>query len=288
MEKATTKTTALSKTTTTSPSSSSTQAVVETLATEKGIGHFLVNVPKTIEQALERPPISDLIRNGANQNVIEATLAAEIMKVSNMLAVGGNLRQGQALQIAIQLIADFPNESLEDFCLCLRRGIKGTYGPIYRFDVMVIYGWMTGTDDGKKHTPGYLDEKYEAMEAKLMQEKDELYKPVKVDPKEAPDPEKHQQWLDKLKAEVAKLDEKKIPPLTEIDVREEGQEKPKPKLHPVTTASQARKHELHLEWMRQNFDTYTGDKLPTWKPEPEWIEGLSENEKAIMFKKAGV
>lgn len=253
-----------------------------TLATEKGIGHFLANVPKTIEQALERPPISDLIRNGAKQNVIEATLAAEIMKCSNMLTVGGNLREGQALQIAIQLIADFPNESLEDFCLCLRRGIKGHYGPIYRFDVMVIYTWMKGIDDRDKHIPGYLDEKYEAMEAKLMQEKEELYKPVKL---EAPDPDKHQQWLDKLKSVVAPMDGRKIPPLTDEDIKQEGQEKPKPKTHPVTTLSQARKHELHLEWIRQNFDTYTGDKLPTWKPEQEWIESLSDEAKAEIFKR---
>ena len=250
----------------------------------QGIGHFLANVPKTIDQALDRPPVSDLLRNGAKQNVIEATLAAEIMKASNMLTVGGNLREGQALQIAIQLIEDFPNESLEDFCLCLRRGIKGIYGDIFRFDVLVISGWFQK----------YLDEKYVAIENKLMDEKDKVFEPLvpnfSLPPSQTLTEEARRQkekerlkaWLDAVKA----VDDKKIAPLTEKDIRKEGQQKPKVKLHPPTTLSQAHKHELHLEWCRCNFDKYTADKLPTWKPEQEWIESLSETEKERIYKAA--
>ena len=102
-----------------------------------------------------------------------------------MLTVGGNLREGQALEIAIQLIADYPNESLEDFCLMLRRGVKGAYvidgkSDIFRFDTLVINNWMKA----------YLDDKCQAAEEQLMKEKEAykeqyLWKDVKVSDEKA-------------------------------------------------------------------------------------------------------
>lgn len=139
--------------------------MVKALNSAEGIKHFLATVPAKIEQVLDRPPVSDLIRGGAKKESIEACLSVQITKAASMLSVGGNLREGQALEIAIGLIADYPNESLEDFCLCLRRGIKGLYGDIFRFDVLVINGWMKA----------YLDEKYQVTEDQLMKEK-EAYK----------------------------------------------------------------------------------------------------------------
>lgn len=58
--------------------------------------------------------------------------------------------------------------------------------------------------------------------------------------------------------------------------------------YPLTTIEQAQNHELHLEWIRQNFDKYTGDKLPTWKEESEWINNLSESEKDKIYYIAGI
>lgn len=203
-------------------------AVVKTLNSAEGIKHFLATVPATIEQALERPPVSALIRLGAKKESLEACLGLEIAKASNMLTVGGNLREGQALEIAIQLIADYPNESLEDFCLCLRRGVKGAYrvdgkSDIFRFDILVINNWMKA----------YLDEKYKVLEDQLLKEKDELYKK----------PVQNTDWLQLWKDAIAKSDEeggvKTMSPkramlsnlraLTDEEINAEGQEKPKKK-----------------------------------------------------------
>jgi hypothetical protein len=178
---------------------------------------ILSAVPKTIQDALQCPPVTDLIRNGARQADIEACLAVEIARISNMLTVGGNLRQGQSLEIAKALIADFPGESLQDFCLCLRSGVKGAYGDIYRFDVLVISEWFKC----------YLEEKYKAAEDALMRERDDHYKPKSR--AENVDPERHQQWLDKLKGEITDNSSMRlVPNLTEEQIKSEGKAKRKP------------------------------------------------------------
>jgi len=171
--------------------------VVETLdAGTEGISHFLASVPSTIDQVLDKPPVSELLRAGAKRNSIEATLAAEIIRTSNKLTVGGNLREGQALDIAIQLIADYPNESLDDFCLCLRRGVKGAYqidgkSDIFRFDVLVINNWMKA----------YLDQKCEALENALYKEKDTFKNNLVWKPEIVPN-EKAKEYLKKWEHKV--------------------------------------------------------------------------------------
>lgn len=56
--------------------------------------------------------------------------------------------------------------------------------------------------------------------------------------------------------------------------------------YPITTVEQAMEQELHREWARTNFDIRTGHKLPTWKPEQEWIDSLSEDQKKEIYKRA--
>ncbi len=178
----------------------------------------LALVPRSIDAALECPPVTELLNLGAAINDLEACLAVEIAKTSNMLTVGGNLRQGQSVEIAKNLIADHPGESLQDFCLCLRQGLKGVYGEIFRFDVMVINEWFAK----------YLEDKYDAIEKKLMREKDnDMYKPLLVPVDSSVDPEKHQQWLDKLKA-VVDSRVHAVPTLSDREIQEEGQKNPKP------------------------------------------------------------
>ena len=215
-------------------------------------------VPRSVTDVLECPPLQELINHGAKVNDLEACLAVEIAKVSNMLTVGGNLRQGQSVEIARALITDYPNESLQDFCLCLRNGMKGHYGEIFRFDIMVINDWFQK----------YLLQKYQAIEDKLMREKDEMYKPQTFS--EEVQYQKVRERLAQWRQAVEGVGAKKIAPLTDEEIDKEGQEKPKANFHPYTSESQIRKHERHLEYLRQNYDKYTGDKLPTWMPEEKW------------------
>lgn len=208
----------------------------------------------------------------AGEQSVRAFVEFELIKLAARINVSGNLNDVQVQFIASQLVGMFPNETIADFKLCFERGSIGAYGKIFKLDGVEIGTWMKA----------YLDEKYQVMENELMKEKDDQYKHVAPEPT---DPDAHQKWIDKLKEATKPLDDKKIPPLDDKDIRLEGKEKPKAKFHPFTPVSVIQQQELHLEWVRKNFDLHTREKLPTWKPEPEWIESLTEAEKVEIFKK---
>lgn len=177
---------------------------------------ILNTLPATIKDALKCPPVKELLNHGAKINDLEACLAIEITRTASMLSVGGNLKQGQSLEIAGALIREFPNESLQDFCLCLKRGLLGKYmidgkSDIYRFDILVICNWMKA----------YLEEKYQVVEDELMNEKESSHF---VLPEKKIDSEEHQKWLDKLKEAVKPMEKNKIPSLPQEIIDETGEE----------------------------------------------------------------
>ncbi len=168
-------------------------------------------MPRTIQAALDEPVICEVIKISGEQSVIQF-IEFELIKLSSRVTVGGNLTTSVIQFMAGQLVGIFPNESLADFKLCFERGAAGQYGAIFRMDGIILREWMEK----------YLSEKYEVLEAKLMKEKDEQYKPVKTDAGYNPD--KHKEWLSKL-AEAC-TPETKVPGMDEKDIRKYGQEKP--------------------------------------------------------------
>lgn len=157
-------------------------------------------LPSKITAATKEPPLCDLIKI-VGQGKIVIFLKLELAKLCERVNVGGNLTSGQIEFIATQLVEMFPGESLADFKICFERGCIGQYGEIFRMDGIVIRQWMEK----------YLDEKYQIIEEELRQEKDNLYKPAK--PGEY-NPDVHQKGM------------KKVPGMTDQDVRKYGQEKP--------------------------------------------------------------
>lgn len=244
----------------------------------------LSSVPAKISAVLEFPPVQDLIRNGVKANDLEACLAVEIARTANMLTVGGNLRQGQSLEIAKILIADYPGESLQDFCLCLRLGLKEKWGQIFRFDIMVINGWMKS----------YLEEKYQAAEDQLKQERDNLYANIKPAPEP---PALAYKRIEDYPCEYAPVKNKEarallwqrrfyamkhmrgrfVPKISDKEIREEGRQKPKSVMHPSAPMSIVIQREYHIRWIQANHDPYTGKPLPNWVPEDEWIKKQKES-----------
>lgn len=117
----------------------------------------------------------------------------------------------------------------------------------------------------------------------LMYAKDEPVRPqlqqqeVKVsEPSEPPlTGEEKKAWLDQWLEEVLKMEDRKIRPLLP-DQKEElgGERPPKPKGHcyPKTPAEVLEAKELHIQYIRENYDPITAKPLPTWISEEEWLK----------------
>lgn len=175
-------------------------------------------LPSKIEHVFDQPKVFEMIRaigEGPVKNLIEY----ELVRVASLMSVGGNLNKAQVKFIAEQFIEIFPSESIADFKICFQRGCIGAYGEIQRMDGITLRGWMDQ----------YLDEKYKYMEDQLMKEKDDLYKPIVLTEKEKSNIDVDgmlNTYLESLKD----FEVKKVRPLSEEEIKEEGAEDADPYL----------------------------------------------------------
>lgn len=220
-----------------------------------------LTIHKIIETAI---PICE-VRKETGLKAISQALDIQLTKLVASLNLKWNLSDAQIGIIVEELIYKYPNESLEDFILVFRRARHGEFGELYRLDSAVIFSWMQI----------HLDEKYAVIENKLLSEKDNIYK-VELPTCGPEDPA--MKWIKKWKAYIDALKVKKVPQLTDADIKKEGQEKLVKKIHPSTSQAELDRHDIHLLYCRENYDLLTADPLPTWKPESEWIK---DNEKEI-------
>jgi hypothetical protein len=187
---------------------------------------FSKRLPTRIEDALDLPVVREVI-SVAGQTNVQAYIHFELIKLSNLVSVGGNLNHQQAVFIAQELINLFPNETLADFKLCFQRGAIGQYGEIFRLDGIVIRGWMEK----------YLEEKYEVKVRELYKERDEMYKPAPRTLTEEIQDQKTKDRLQQWKETILKASEDmKIPDLPENIVKETGKENYRP---PAKTGGEA-------------------------------------------------
>lgn len=200
-------------------------------------------MPKTLLQAIGQPPIIEVMKVTGNAPIVRY-IEFELVTMASRISVGGNLTNAMVEFIAKQLIELFPNESLADFKLCFERGSIGQYGEIYRMDGIVLRGWMEK----------YLEEKYQVLEDKLVNEKESFTynQPAQTLTDEA----KQQQIKDRLQRwhdAIIGTEEKKISPLTDLEVRQEGHERPKAMKYRSTTLADINEHEKRIKTARQKY-----------------------------------
>lgn len=212
-------------------------------------GLVLAGLSTSIRKSIDSPSFNQLIAQGAKEERLEALLAVLILKYSNMLSVSGNLKQGQSIEIAKMIVSDWPTMSLDDFNILLSNGVKGRYGQIFRFDIEVIYSWISAYQDEYWEVKENLPKQPSALEM-LSDER-----------------------LNELGEIIATSEVKPILPLTEKDIRLEGQEQPKKPVYVSPDESYLELQRLKAEYGRTCRDLHTGRPLPG-KPETfeEWLK----------------
>jgi hypothetical protein len=153
------------------------------------------------------------------------------------------------MEYAKEIISDWPTMSLDDFNILLANGVKGRYGQIFRFDIEVIYNWIAAYQEEYWEVKENLPRQPSALEM-LPDEK-----------------------LIDLQKVIAESEERIIMPLTNKEVWEEGQEKPKKPAYNPPDQSYAKMIQLKAEYGRTCCDLHTGRPLPD-KPQTFeiWLE----------------
>jgi hypothetical protein len=175
----------------------------------------------------------------------------ELIKLAELMSVGGNLNTAQVNFISEQLIEMYPTESIADFKICFQRGAMGKYGDIQRMDGLTIGEWMKQ----------YLKEKYEILEDQLMKEKEEYYKPVVPENLD-------RDWLTEWQKAIDESQGfKPMAPLSEEEIKAEGQAEPKKKVY-VFDESEAQirlRESREKQWVYQ--ERTVRDRHPDWTEE---------------------
>ncbi|MES1181853.1 MAG: hypothetical protein ABUL44_03570 [Flavobacterium sp.] len=217
-----------------------------------------LTIQKIVSDAM---PLCELRRTIGNKPVAQA-IDIQLTRLVASMNLKWNLSDSQIQQIVEDLMDKFPNETVEDFILIFKKARQNEFGEIYRLDSAVIFGWVEK----------YLDEKYQVLERKLMAEKDtinytkdrggiDVSKMLKDYVKEIKDG-----------TETKDIKVRSVVNMTDAEIKENGQERPKKESYPYTPKSFLEESERHTAWTRANFDIYTGKPLPNHMPEEQWLK----------------
>lgn len=173
-----------------------------------------------------------------------------LIQAMAMLNLNLTIKESQYPFIVRELVDTFPNESIEDFQLCIKNGVTGKYGKIYNVDLSVLATWM-----GE-----YLDEKYQYMESHKEPENNEPIPDVDYQAFK----QRQQAMIDRDKEEaMAEFNRKKSQALKEFGYfKAKNEYKPDPE--------KGKEILLRQEWIRRNFDPLTSEKKEGWVDFDEW------------------
>ena len=214
-------------------------------------------MPRKIENVFDEPRLCEVVK-AIVEEPVRAQIEFELIKLASLMSVGGNLNKAQIGFIASSLIEQYPHEAIADFKLCFERGAIGMYGEIQRMDGITIGLWFKE----------YLEEKYEVLENKLKKEKETIFNI----PEPASTDEVAKQRLKEWKESIDAIGGKKITPMTDEEIRQEGKVRPKTKYYQPTNASDYERHQKHIRYIKANYDVYGEPIKGVWQKEETWNE----------------
>lgn len=242
-------------------------ATVQTLATRDMVS-LSKQLPTKIEGTFDLPKVREMITATSESHVLQF-VETELVKLSALVNVGGNLTDYQVETFAKFLVDKYPNETIADFKICFMHGAMGGYGQIFRLDGIVIADWMKQ----------YLEQKYEVLEKQLKNEREQYDKVIIPENSER---DWHKEWLEA----VNKGDGfKQVPHLTEEEIKAEGKPEPKRKVHPYNESDA----QIRLREYREKLWVFQEQTVRERHPElteEEIQERLKELKNKIIYEES--
>lgn len=220
-------------------------------------GAIVRGLKASIHEALQRPPVKELVNQGASIERISEVLAVLITKYANMLSVGGNLKAGQSKEFASMLLSEYPYCSLDDFNIMLYRGVTSHYGEIRRFDIAVLFEWMKG----------YMIEYWEIAERGIKRETKAKDEEVIINPET-------QKMIDEYQGTLAATKSNWWQMVGEREAKTEGKERPAKKKASsyIPNPENVIVSELKLKYCHQCTNLLTGEILEGEPSFDEWLK----------------
>lgn len=223
-------------------------------------------LPKTIEQTFEQPKVKEMVL-AIGEIPVKRMVQFELIKLAELMSVGGNLNTAQVDFISEELMKMYPNETIADFKICFRNGAIGKYGDIQRMDGITIGKWMAE----------YLEEKYKILEEQLMKEKDDYYKIVTPENSE-------RDWLKEWQDAVNNSDGfKPVRPMSQEEIKAEGQVDAKDKVYVFNES------EAQIKLRETHDRLWTFQEMTVRERHPEWTEEqiqerLKELKETVLYE----
>lgn len=214
-------------------------------------------MPSKIELAFEQPKVCELVSAIGLDNV-QRQIEFELVNLASLMSVGGNLNDAQVTFIAEEFIKMYPTESIADFKICFRKGAIGGYGQIQRMDGITLREWMNK----------YLEEKYFILEDNLMREKENIYKVPELNEQE----KEHlsridvNKMLDDYKASIKEMESRAIMPMSEDEIKAEGQERPRREVYKYDESEAGKRLKEH------HTSIFSAQERVVRERHPEWSE----------------
>lgn len=101
-------------------------------------------MPTTVEACIGQPTIAMLKHEQVvGTKPLKAFIEMELIHLNTQMNVAHAMTTPQIIFTAESIIECYPNESLADICLALKRGARGQYGTTYhQLDCSVVIGWL--------------------------------------------------------------------------------------------------------------------------------------------------
>lgn len=141
-------------------------------------------------------------------------------------------------------------------------------GELTSLNAKIVFKWLNANR-----------EKYFKEAAHIPTEPDPNWKPLEG--------EARAKWLAEWQKSLQGIGEG-TPTISHVKQLEMSLPKKTATYHPVTTADDIMQKELHIQYIRENYDPITKEKRPTWLAEDEWLKNqkdLADEQIKLLLEK---